>query len=125
MTEIIIIISLLISLPIVYLVGKKISAKKTKQTILSELSGGTGRMGIIRYAKGDYAFLEVEELIIAGNRTKIRIHDVVIDRDNAEQDKSKVLKNWGGNDWVHTENITWYDNNSQTIRNNKLEKILN
>lgn len=125
MTEIIIIISLLILLPITYWISKKITAKKTKRKILSQLTKGTGRMGIVRYASGNYAFLEVEELIVAGNRTKVRIHDVVIDRDNTEQDKSKVLKSWGGNDWIKTENIIWYDNNSQTIRNNKLEEILN
>lgn len=124
MTEIIIIISLLISLPIVYWVGKKISSKKTKQKILSELTKGTGKMGIINI-KTPYCVLEVEEIVVAGNKTKVIIHDVIIDRDGSEQDKDKVLKKWGGNDWILTERITWYDNNSQTIRDNKLKSILN
>jgi len=125
MTDIIIITSLLILLPIVYWISKRITAKKTKRKILSELTKGTGRMGIIRFSGTSYGFFEVEELVVAGNRTKVILHDVIIDRNDSIQDKEKVLKKYGGNEWVNTETIIWYDNNSQTMRNNKLEKILN
>ena len=107
MTEIIIIISLLILLPVTYWISKRITAKKTKRVILSQLNRGTGRMGIIKYSSGgNNAYLEVEELIVAGLRTKIIVHDVVIDRDNIEQDKHKILVKWGYSDWILTENIT-------------------
>ena len=119
MTDIIIITSLLILLPIVYWISKRITAKKTKRKILSELTKGTGRMGIIRFSGTSYGFFEVEELVVAGNRTKVILHDVIIDRDDSIQDKEKVLKKYGGNEWVNTETIIWYDNNSQKMRNNK------
>jgi hypothetical protein len=121
-----IIVILIILLPISHLIGYKLGYKKSKSELNEKLNSGTGRMGIIRVSKaGAYAFLEVEEVYVAGQRTKVIIHNVSIDRESSESSPDKVLQNWGGNDWVPTGDIIWYENNSQTIRDSKLNSILN
>ncbi len=106
-----------------FILGKKF----TKKSILLSLSKGTGKMGVIRYKhsyKSIFAYIEVEELETAGKLTKVIIHDVIIDRASAAISKEKVLAEWGGNDWVNTIDVIWYNNNSQKIRDIKINEIL-
>lgn len=116
-----------ISIPVVavisYFIGKRITKRKIKR-ILGE---GTGRMGIVKYRSDymdTYAFIEVEELEVAGTRTKVRIHDVVPYRNSKVKSRNEVLNNWGQSDWILTNDIVWYENNTQKVRDKKLEKIL-
>jgi hypothetical protein len=112
---------ILISSTIGFIVGKKITKKK----IYKDLNKGTGRMGIIRVANSPaYGFIEIEEVDAAGEYTKVIIHNIFIDKDSSVSNE-RFIKTWGGNDWVRTNTIVWYDNNSQKIRDTKLKSILN
>ena len=118
-----IILSLIVGLSIGYLISKKRTAKH----IYNKLKMGTGRMGIIRIHDSwanAAGIIEVEELEVAHDLTKVIIHDVIPDRASQVKSKDELLKKWGGNDWVKTSHITWYDNNTQKIRDHKLEEIL-
>lgn len=107
-----------------FMVGKKITMRK----IYNNLSKGTGRMGIIRVSdswSNIRGVIEVEEMETAGENTKVIIHKAIADRDSSSKSESEILKKWGGNDWVKTSSITWYNSNSQKIRDAKLKSILN
>lgn len=113
----------LICIIISFFIGKRI----TKKSFNKVLSRGTGKMGIIRFEvfPGIKGYIEIEELDSVNNSlTKIIIHDVLLDRDSKETSKKDALKKWGGNDWVRTSEIKWYDNNSQKIRDNKINELL-
>lgn len=115
---------LVVSTFITFTIGKKVSKKK----IYEGLNKGTGRMGIIRFHDSwsdAHGIIEVEEVDTAGDRTKVFIHKVIPDRNSKVTSESSLLKSWGGNDWVISSQITWYDSNSQKIRDAKLKSILN
>lgn len=116
-----------LSLVIGLLTGYFISKKVTTKNIYNKLKVGTGRMGIIRVHDSwanACGIIEVEELEVANEMTKVIIHDVIPDRASQVKSKDELLRKWGGNDWVKTTHITWYDNNTQKIREHKLEEIL-
>ena len=88
-------------------------------------SKGTGRFGIIRYNSSyRHFFIELEELEVAGEWTKIRIIDIFQNRSSSESTTTELLKNVGFNEWVRTSEIIWFDNNSQQARERKLNEIL-
>jgi len=118
-----IILSLIVGVTIGYFISKK----RTTKQIYNKLKKGTGRMGIIRVHDSwanAAGIIEVEELEVADEMTKVIIHDVIPDRASQVKSKDELLKKWGGNDWVKTIYITWYDSNTQKIRDHKLEEIL-
>lgn len=104
------------------LIGRYLSINRVKNI----LSKGTGRFGIIKYNQGFSLciFIEVEEVESAGDYTKVIIGNVISGYDN-DQSRKELLKTWNGNEWVETKTITWYTNNSQKIRDSKIEQILN
>ncbi len=115
-------IGLIVGCLIGFLISKGITMKKVKAV----LNRGTGKLGIIRFEYGYddiYGCIEVEELEIAGDLTKVIIHDVLPDRKSTVQSRGGFLKKWGKNDWVETKYIKWYDDNAQRIRDNKIEEI--
>lgn len=113
-----------------YLIGYLITNRKSKieiNKVYEKLRMGTGKMGIIQFHNsfsGDHGIIEIEELEVAGEMTKILIHDVIPDRSSGTKNKEDLLKKWGGNDWVKTHTIIWYNDNTQRIRDIKLKEIL-
>ena len=104
------------------LIKKKIELE-LKQKIELELNKGTGRFGVIE-VKGNYSrilgYVEIEEISSAGSLTKIKIIKITSsDPSNIGMLESRYQ------DWVETSQITWYSNDSQVIRNNKLKSLLN
>lgn len=100
--------------------GEDIGAEKFKRLIKK----GTGRYGIIKFVNGyggTRYIIEIEEIEVAGDLTKVNVIGVSTnygDKDSQEKILSKF------NEWVDTRKIVWYDNNSQRIRDEKLEQIL-
>lgn len=89
------------------------------------LSKGTGRYGIIECTSGYSSFfIEIEEIETAGEWTKVRLIDVCESRSSSEATTSDLLKKCGFNEWTQTRRITWFDNNSQKVRDKKLNEIL-
>jgi len=119
-----------ITLIIGYIIGYLITKRKYKteiNDIYSKLRKGTSKMGIIQFHNsftGDRGIIEIEELEVAGEMTKILIHDVIHDRSSVTIKKEEILRKWGGNDWVKTHTIIWYNDNTQRIRDIKLKEIL-
>ncbi len=119
-----------ITLIIGYIIGYLITKRKYKteiNDIYSKLRKGTSKMGIIQFHNsftGDRGIIEIEELEVAGEMTKILIHDVIPDRSSGTIKKEEILRKWGGNDWVKTHTIIWYNDNTQRIRDIKLKEIL-
>jgi len=119
-----------ITLIIGYLIGYLITNRKSKieiKKVYDRLRKGTGKMGIIQFHNsfsGDRGIIEIEELEVAGEMTKILIHDVIPDRNSSITKKEELLNKWGGNDWVKTHTIIWYNDNTQRIRDIKLKEIL-
>ena len=119
-----------ITLIIGYIIGYLITKRKYKteiNDIYSKLRKGTSKMGIIQFHNpftGDRGIIEIEELEVAGEMTKILIHDVIPDRSSVTIKKEEILEKWGGNDWVKTHTIIWYNDNTQRIRDIKLKEIL-
>ena len=92
---------------------------------LGRTSKGTGRYGIIEYSSGyNSFFIEIEEIETAGEWTKVRLIDVYESRSSSESTTSDLLKKCGFNEWTQTKRITWFDNNSQKVRDKKLNEIL-
>jgi len=115
--------------PLALIIGFIIGKILTKKYILKSLSRGTGRMGIIRFNNGSsYSLcsgvIEIEELEVCDDLTKIIIHKVIPDRCSDVQSRYRFLQKWGANDWVSTKKINWYDDNTQRIRDSKIEEIL-
>jgi hypothetical protein len=108
-------------LPISYFIGRK----SYKNYIKNFFKTGKGKFGIIvyhSYSTVDHV-IEVEEIESAGDLTKVRVVRVcscVGDNDST----SKVLSSKSFNEWVPCKNITWYDDNSQRMRDEKLKQIL-
>jgi hypothetical protein len=121
---------LLISIGLILfgLIGFKVGYVLSKKKIKQFLRKGTGRLGIVivdnRWSNIS-GVIEVEELEVAEGRTKVIIHDVIPDRRSTTQTKEEILSKWGESDWISTNTIIWYDNNSQRIRDIKLKTILN
>jgi len=113
--------ALVILLPISYLIGR-MSYKKYITNFLSE---GKGKFGIVvyySYSSVDHV-VEVEELESAGDLTKVRVVRVCNTIGDNDSPK-KVLQNKSFNEWTPTKNITWYDDNSQRMRDEKLKQLL-
>ena len=79
-------------------------------------------MGIIHRRGGLRSHtIEIEELQVAGGLTKVRVETIIKEKGEYKSD-DELLKGFG--EWVDTSDIIWYDDNSQKIRKNKLEKLL-
>ena len=100
-------------------IGVLIGTKLEKSRYSKILNEGTGKYGIIEYTYMNYNFVaEVEELEKAGDRTKIRIVEVTGNSTYIKSATGRLSK------WVDSSNIKYFDNNSQKIRDKKLEEIL-
>lgn len=108
------------SIVISFFIGKRKSRKEMEKI----LSSGTGKYGIIQKRTDwtDY-FIEVEELETAGDLIKVRVIDVII-QEGSSYTRNTLLKKACFTEWVPKSNITWYDGNSQRLREDKLNKIL-
>ncbi len=107
------ILFLVLGLIIGYPIGLWFSKKKTTDL----LSSGTGRFGIVSLHNKKLwkdLHVEVEEVEVAGNFTK------VILRSKIENGCSKDMEK---HNWIQTDKITWFDSNSMKIRNDKLKKL--
>jgi hypothetical protein len=108
-------------LPISYFIGRN----SYKNYINNFFKTGKGKFGIIiytAYSSIDHV-VEVEELESAGDLTKVRVVRVCSCAGSKESG-DKVLSRKNFNEWVHTKNITWYDDNSQRMRDEKLKQLL-
>lgn len=108
-------------LPISYLIGRK----SYKNYITNFFKTGKGKYGIIvyySYSSVDHV-IEVEEIESAGDLTKVRVVRVCSCAGDSDS-KSKVLSSKNFNEWVETKKITWYDDNSQRMRDEKLKQLL-
>ena len=117
----------LLLLTVSYYVGKYFGKLKYSKYIKDYISSGKGKFGIIIYKSYNSHIdhvIEVEELESAGDYIKVRVVKVCTSYDNPTN-SNKVLSNRSFNEWVHKSFITWYDDNSQRAREEKLEKILN
>ena len=66
-----------------------------------------GRLGYKRIDNFPYhAVIIVEQICMVGQRSKIKILDVAIDRD-CNKTKKQILNKWGASDWVLTRTIEW------------------
>jgi len=108
-------------LPISYLLGRK----SYKNYITNFFKTGKGKFGIIvytAYSSIDHV-IEVEEIEKAGDLTKVRVVRVCSCAGSKESG-DKVLSRKSFNEWVKTQSITWYDDNSQRMRDEKIKQIL-
>lgn len=108
-------------LPISYLLGRK----SYKNYITNFFKTGKGKFGIIvytAYSSIDHV-IEVEEIEKAGDLTKVRVVRVCSCAGSKESG-DKVLSRKSFNEWVKTKEITWYDDNSQRMRDEKIKQIL-
>jgi len=115
------IILTLITLPIGFFIGKSYFYKQFKDA----LSKGKGKYGIITYYSYnsiDYV-VEFEELESTGDLTKVRIIRVCSCYGNKLSDE-QILKSKSFNEWVETEKITWFNDNSQRLRDEKIKELL-
>lgn len=118
--QIILISSIVVSLMVGHIIGSVRQKRKTKRI----LTQGTGRFGIIDYSYGDNKFtLEIEELEEAGALTKVRLIGVVRTR-STTYSVDDLLQYVKFKEWILTSHITWYNNNSQKMRDNKINQIL-
>ena len=75
-----------------------------------------GRLGYIRVNNWPYhAVIIVEQICMVGQRSKIKILDVAIDRD-CNKTKKQILNKWGVSDWVLTRTIEWESSEQQLQR---------
>ena len=100
--------------------GFTIGYLKHRNKIRKILSNGTGRFGILQYS---HFIIEIEEIESAGSLTKVKVIDIKRSSDLYTQ--SELLRTADFKEWVPTSNITWYNDNSQRMREEKLNKILN
>jgi hypothetical protein len=108
-------------LPISYLLGRQ----SYKRYINNFFQTGKGKFGIIvyhSYSAVDHV-IEVEEIESAGDLTKVRVVRVCSCAGDNDSN-SKVLSSKSFNEWVPTKTITWYDDNSQRMRDEKLKELL-
>lgn len=119
---IIIIVILVCLLPISYFIG----IRSYKYYITNFLKAGKGKFGIViyySYSTVDHV-VEIEELESAGDLTKVRIVRVCSCKGN-KKSEDVILSNKCFNEWVPTKSITWYNDNSQRMRDEKLKQLLN
>ena len=112
---------MLITLPIGFFIGKTYFYNNFKKV----LSQGKGKYGIITYSSYneiDYV-VEIEELESAGNLTKVRVVRVCSRYGKTYSDKI-ILKSKSFNEWIETSKITWFNDNSQRLRDEKLKQLL-
>lgn len=108
---------------ITYLIGKK----RGHNNLLQKINEGTGRVGIIKaeYKDSDYNrhcyYIEVKEVASAGKLIKVNVIDVKAEK-GCRYSKTRLLNDFI--EWVPSEDIIWYDDNSQRLRDNKLTEIL-
>lgn len=89
------------------------------------LKRGTGRFGIIKYSHYSTEFIiEIEEIEKAGNMTKVKMVDISIPC-GSSYGSTELLSSCSFKEWIKTDHIIWYDDNSQRIRDNKISEILN
>ena len=108
-------------LPISYLLGRK----SYKNYITKFFKTGKGKFGIVvftSYSEIDHV-VEVEELESAGDLTKVRVVRVC-SCVGFKESGDKVLSRKNFNEWIKTSRITWYDDNSQRMRDEKIKQIL-
>jgi len=85
----------------------------------------TGKFVLYKYsASYDNAKMDVEEICGAGGQTKVRVIKIY----NTDSSKcNEYLKKINAIDhiaWVATQDITWYDNSSQIMRDKKIQDII-
>jgi len=116
----IIILILIVLIPVSFICGYFIKQSQFNKTY----NEGTGKFGVIHtdwYGKS--ISIEIEELLVAVNKTKVRI--VAIEKDpNLNKTNDQITKFLDFQKWVNTKDITWYDNNTQNIRKGRLDKLL-
>jgi len=115
------VVFLICLLPISYLLGKK----SYKNYITNFFKTGKGKFGIVvftSYSEIDHV-VEVEEIESADDLTKVRVIRVCSCAGSKESG-DKVLSSKNFNDWIKTSRITWYDDNSQRMRDDKIKQIL-
>ena len=108
-----------------FYIGSNRGSKKIR-LIKKNLLMGTGRFGIINrsYSYHDFV-LEIKEIEEAGDLTKVRIIDIIKPSGISDTyTSSYILEKLTFNNWVKTKDIIWYKNNSQKIRENKINEIL-
>lgn len=122
----------LITIPILMLIlvfigikiGKKIGKKQLRNQIKKDLSKGTGRFGLLTYSKSyDAFYIEVEEISSAGSLTKVKLIEIFASK-NSTYSNDELLKSAKFNEWVSTTDITWFNDNSQKMREEKLNSLL-
>jgi hypothetical protein len=102
-------------------IGKKIKDDEFKEHI----NQGKGKYGILIY----YSYssvsnvIEVEELESAGDLTKVRVINVCSNAGNKNSDE-QILESKSFNEWVDTKKITWFSDNSQRLRDEKIKELL-
>lgn len=106
------------------IVGYLIGYFRQKSKVKKVFGQGTGRFGIIECNWLDHKFtVEVEELEEAGQFTKVRL--VELHRTTRESyTTSDLLDKIKFKEWMPTSQIIWFNNNSQKIRDNKINQIL-
>lgn len=120
-----IIIGLICLIPIIFFIGHFIGKRSYKKYVDNLFRSGKGKFGIIiyyTYSRVEYIF-EVEELESAGDLTKVRLIRICSCAGDSDSN-SKILSSKSFNEWVKTKDITWYDDNSQRMRDEKLKQIL-
>lgn len=118
----------LLLLTVSYYIGKYFGKLKYSKYIKDYISIGKGKFGIIIYKNFSNSHhienvIEVEELESAGDYIKVRVIKICTSYDTPKD--SRFLSNISFNEWVHKSIITWYDDNSQRAREEKIKKILN
>lgn len=113
-----------------YFVQKKLILKiilsKSDSRMKDILSRGTGKFGIIEkksYMVDTPFFIEMEELEEAGQYTKIKLIKI-IKPEGCDRADSELLRSISYREWVLTSSIIWYTNNSQRLRESKIDEIL-
>lgn len=107
------------------IVGYFIGYFKQKSKVKKILTQGTGRYGIIECNWLDHKFtVEVEELEEAGQFTKLRFIKLY-KTTNESYREADLLDKIKFKEWMPTSQIIWYNSNSQKIRDNKINQILN
>jgi hypothetical protein len=77
-----------------------------------------GRVGYLRkeLSVRDYEFTVIfEEIGQIGQRSKVRILEIDVDRD-CNKSKEQCIKRWGIGDWLLTNNIHWETDEQRDIR---------
>lgn len=112
---------------LMFFLGTLIGYLKYRRFIINKLCKGTGKMGIIHFksfsASLDFK-MEIEEIESAGDFVKVKVIDVKINTGSI-YDRQHLLKSVNFNEWVYKSLIIWYDDNSQRIREEKINSIFN